>query len=425
MIKRGFLLNLAIVVLVVGLLAGVCQEAPAAGEKPIVLGVPGPHGFFQGVDGIKGTDLAIEEINAAGGVKVGGVKRPFEAIHIDTRDLEAGVPVSESLMVVEKMILENKANFIIGGPTRSEAAMACMGVDSKYKTVHLISNCVWSPIYTKKIADNYDKYKYCFRATFNIKDLMPGVLSLFEGLKEKLGLNKVYIIVQNVAHARAAGDGAKAVLEKQGWTVKGYDKYPTGSSDFSKSLNNAKETGAQVLFGWIDGPEGTILVKQWRDMKVPALLVGSIVGVGFPTSWKDSGGAVEHCMAFATRVGYIPSPKIPWSESFFETWVKKYKELPLEEGTATSYMGPYILKDAIERAGSLDAEAVITALEKTDMPAVYGRVRFDPKSHDLINGTDPKTSALSGWWQWIDGKRVIVYPGSIAARPIELPPWMK
>lgn len=423
--KKYLLLSLVIVSLFAGLLGGVCGEVLAAGEKPIVLGVPGALGFFQGESGLKGTDLAIEEINAAGGVNVGGVKRPFKAIHMDTRDLEAGVPVSESLMVVEKMILENKANFIIGGPTRSEGAIACMGVASKYKTVHLITNCVWSPVYTKSIAENYDKYKYCFRATFNIKDLMPGVLALFGGLKEKHGLNKVYIVVQNVAHARAAGDGAEATLMKTGWTVTGYDKYPTGSSDFSSSLIKAKNTGAQVLFGWIDGPEGTILVKQWRDMKVPAVLVGSIVGTGFPTSWKDSEGAVEYSMAFATRVGHIPSPKIPWSERFFDTWVKKYKESPLEEGTATSYMGPYILKDAIERAGSLDAEAVIAALEKTDMPAVYGRVRFDPKSHDLINGTDPQTSALSGWWQWIGGKRIVVYPHSIAVRPIELPPWMK
>ena len=423
--RKHILLSLATVVLAVGFLGGVSQEVSAAGENPIVLGVPGAHGFFQGIDGIKGTDLAIEEINAKGGVNVGGVKRPFKAVHMDTRDLEAGVPVSESLMVVEKMILENKANFILGGPTRSEAAMASMDVVSKYKTVHLISNCSWSPLYTKKIAENYDKYKYCFRATFNIKDLMPGVLALFGGLKEKYGLNKVYIVVQNVAHARAAGDQAKEVLQAKGWTVTGYDKYPTGSSDFSMSLNNAKETGAQVLFGWIDGPEGTILVKQWKDMKVPALLVGSIVGVSFPKSWKDSEGAVEYCAVFATRVGYIPSPKIPWSERLFEAWVKKYKESPLEEGTATSYMGPYILKDAIERAGSLGAQAVIAALEKTDMPAVYGRVRFDPKSHDLVNGTDPQTSALSGWWQWIGGKQIIVYPDSIAARPIERPPWMK
>jgi branched-chain amino acid transport system substrate-binding protein len=423
--RTHILLISTMVVLVVGVLGGVQQEALAADEKPIVLGVPGPFAFHQGDEGKKAVDLAIEEINAAGGVNVAGFKRPFTAIHMDTRDLEAGVPVSESLMVVEKLIMEHKADFIIGGPTRSEAAIASMGLASRYKKIHLISNCVWSPVYTKNIAENYDKYKYCFRATFNIKDLMPGVLALFGWLKDKYHFDKAYIIVQDVAHARAAGDGVKATLEKQGWTITGYDKYPTGSSDFSKALLNAKEAKTQFIFGWIDGPEGSILVKQWRDMKIPTLLGGSIVGMGFPTDWKDSGGAIEYAQSYITRLGHIPTPKIPWSERFYSAWVKKYKVEPLNEVSSTAYMGPYILKDAIERAGSLKAEAVISALEKTDMPAVYGRVRFDPKSHDLIHGTDPKTSALSGWFQWIGGKRIVIYPDSVAVGPIKMPPWMK
>jgi branched-chain amino acid transport system substrate-binding protein len=423
--KKGLSLSLTIVFLVVGFLAGACEEASAAAENPIVLGVPGPFAFTQGAEGKKGVDLAIEEINAAGGVNVGGVKRPFSAIHMDTRDLAAGVPVSESLMVVEKLILEDKADFIVGGPTRSEAAIASMALDSKYKKIHLISNCVWSPIYTKNIAEHYDKYKYCFRETFNIKDLMPGVFALFGSLKEEYGLSKAYILVQNVAHARAAGDGAKALLEKQGWTVTGYDKYPTGASDFSKALLNAKETGTQFLFVWIDGPEGSILIKQWKDMKVPTLLGGSLNAIIYPTSWKDSEGAVDYTLSFTTRLGHIPTPKIPWSERFCDAWRKKYNEEPNGETPVTSYMGIYILKDAIERAGSLDTDAVITALEKTDMPAVYGRARFDPKSHDLINGTDPQTSALSGWFQWRDGKRVVVFPRSVASGPIELPKGMK
>jgi branched-chain amino acid transport system substrate-binding protein len=116
---------------------------------------------------------------------------------------------------------------------------------------------------------------------------------------------------------------------------------------------------------------------------------------------------------------------MPMSVTFIEAWKKKYNEMPSGEVPVTSYMGPYILKDAIERAGSLDTGAVIAALEKTDIQAVYGRAKFEPKSHDLINGTDPKKSALSGWYQWIDGKRLVAYPESVAHGPITLPPWMK
>ena len=57
---------------------------------------------------------------------MGGKKRPFAVEVIDTRDLEPGVPVSEALLGVEKLILEKKADFIVGGPVRSEAALAAM-----------------------------------------------------------------------------------------------------------------------------------------------------------------------------------------------------------------------------------------------------------------------------------------------------------
>jgi branched-chain amino acid transport system substrate-binding protein len=87
-------------------------------------------------------------------------------------------------------------------------------------------------------------------------------------------------------------------------------------------------------------------------------------------------------------------------------------------------MAVYVLKDAIERAGSLDADKVVTALEKTDMMGVYGRLRFDPKSHQVIPSTDPKEGAVGSILQWQDGKRVVVYPKSIAAGEILLPPWM-
>jgi branched-chain amino acid transport system substrate-binding protein len=88
-------------------------------------------------------------------------------------------------------------------------------------------------------------------------------------------------------------------------------------------------------------------------------------------------------------------------------------------------MAVYVLKDAIQRAGSLDSNKVVEALEKTDMMGVYGRVRFDPKSHQIIPSTDPKEGAVGSILQWQDGKRVVVYPKSIAMGEILLPPWMK
>jgi branched-chain amino acid transport system substrate-binding protein len=94
-------------------------------------------------------------------------------------------------------------------------------------------------------------------------------------------------------------------------------------------------------------------------------------------------------------------------------------------GTSSSYMAIYVLRDAIERAGSLDSDKVVAELEKTDVMGVYGRLRFDPKSHQVIPALDPKEGAVGSILQWQDGKRVVVYPKSIAKGTIQLPPWMK
>ena len=71
-----------------------------------------------------------------------------------------------------------------------------------------------------------------------------------------------------------------------------------------------------------------------------------------------------------------------------------------------------MLKDAIERAGSLDSDKVVAELEKTDVMGVYGRLRFDPKSHQVIPSNDPKEGAVGSILQWQAGKRVVVFPKS-------------
>lgn len=82
------------------------------------------------------------------------------------------------------------------------------------------------------------------------------------------------------------------------------------------------------------------------------------------------------------------------------------------------------MKDALERAGSLDDAAVIAALEATDMTGVYGKIAFDA-NHDMTCTTDPATGAITTWVQWIDGERVTVYPEAIGdPGDIVLPPWM-
>ncbi len=118
-------------------------------SKPIVLGAPLSTAYLYGWDAERGIRLAVDEINAAGGVAVGEKNRPFAVEVIDTRDLEPGVPVSEALMAVERLILNKGADFIVGGPNRSEAALAAMSLLSKHKKYPLSPQGCSPPNITK------------------------------------------------------------------------------------------------------------------------------------------------------------------------------------------------------------------------------------------------------------------------------------
>jgi len=85
----------------------------------------------------------------------------------------------------------------------------------------------------------------------------------------------------------------------------------------------------------------------------------------------------------------------------------------------------YTLKEAIEKAGSIDSDAVIAALENVNLMGVYGKISFDKKSHQVIPSLDPAEGAVTSIIQWQKGKRVQVFPPKTAEGKTLLPPWMK
>jgi branched-chain amino acid transport system substrate-binding protein len=392
----------------------------------IVIGCPLSTAFLYGWDAERGIKLAVDEINAQGGVNVGGKKVPFKVEVIDTRDLEPGVPVSDALMAVEKLILEKKADFIIGGPVRSEAALAAMDLLGKYKKVSILTTGVLTPAYHARVEKEYDKLKYCFRIHGQSVQLVSEIMACFTELKEKYGLTKVFIMVQDVSHARGGGDFLGKTAAQAGWTVAGTEVYPTGTTDFSMGLLKAKDAGAQILNIWMDMPESSILLKQWYELKIPALPFGSTLAAAEqPGFWKATEGKGEYTLCNVVNAGNAPSKATDWTMKFYDAYTKKWNIEPEGLGSSSSYMAVYTLKDAIERANSTDSDKVVDALEKTDLMGVYGRIRFNPKNHQIIPALDPKEGAVGTILQWQAGKRIVVFPKSIATGEILLPPWMK
>ncbi len=399
----------------------------AYAADPIVVGVPTSLGFLEGKESIKAVEMAVEEINAAGGVSVGTTKRSLKVEAIDLRDAAPGVPVPEALLGLEKIILEKKPAALVVGPFRSEALIAGMDIIAKYK-VPLLGTIAMSPGSEKKIKEDPEKYKYVFRTCLNAVHLVKYLAGTMAAINKEFGFDKVYVMHQDVAWARAtAGFVQKMYFDKAGWTILGQESYPTGTSDFSSSLMKARAMGAQVIMPIFDMPQSGTLVKQWNAMKVPAILAGFISPLAGSDAWKTFDGKIAGAMNTIFEMGSaIASDKLPASTAFYTNYEKRYgKKIQAGHGPAPAYESVYILKEAIERAGSTDPDAIVAELEKTDRIGVMGRIRYD-KGHQAVYGFDPEETCLSTVFQWTaDGNRTIVFPASIAEGKIQLPAGLK
>lgn len=375
--------------LVVGVIIFLLPGMVAAAE-PIVIAVPTSLGFLEGKESHKAVQMAVSEINAKGGIRVGAEKRLLKVAAIDIRDAAPGVPVPEALLGLEKIILEKKPAAIVVGPFRSEALIAGMDIIAKYR-VPMLGTIAMSPGSEKKLKSDPEKYKYIFRTCLNAVHLVKYLAGTMALINKEYGFDKVYVMHQDVAWARAtAGFVKKMYFDKAGWTVVGQEAYPTGTSDFSSGLMKVRAKNAQVILPIFDMPQSGILVKQWKAMRVPAVMAGFISPLAGSAAWKTFDTKIGGAMNSIFELGSaIYSPKVPASRAFYEKYRKTYgKALQAGHGPAPSYESVHILAEAIERAGSLDPDAIVAELEKTDRNGVMGRIRYD-EGHQVIYGFDP------------------------------------
>jgi branched-chain amino acid transport system substrate-binding protein len=412
---------------VIVLAAGFTVTGQAQAADPIIIGVPTSLGFLEGKESHKVVQMAVSEINAKGGVTVGGQKRLLEVSSMDIRDAAPGVPVPEALLGIEKNILEKKPAGIVVGPFRSEALVAGMDLIAKYKTP-MIGTIAMTPASEAKVKEDPEKYKYVFRNCLNAVHLVKYLAGTMEAINKEFGFTKVYIMHQDVAWARATADGVKkSYFEKAGWEILEQEAYPTGTSDFSSALMKARSKGAQVIMPIFDMPQSGTLVKQWKSMNVPALMAGFISPLAGTDAWKSFDGKIGGAINCIFEMGSaIASEKLPKSVEFYNKFKKVYgKELQAGHGPAPAYESVYILAEAIERAGSLDPDAIAAQIKKTDRMGVMGRIRFD-EGNQVVYGFDPKETAVAAVFQWTeDGKRRIVFPESLADSKIQLPKGLK
>ncbi|MEP7287071.1 MAG: ABC transporter substrate-binding protein [Chloroflexota bacterium] len=417
--RYNFILTIVLifVLLSVGVRGSTAQStAQAPTGEPIVIAVASDLGNADVKSSLNAATMAVEEINAAGGVKVGNTYRPFKIISTDTRDGSADVPVDDALQAMERLILEQKPAALVIGNLRSEVMIASMDLMTKYKLPSILSIAATPAMQAKVLAD-YNKYKYMFRAGLNGSGVGMYLTQTMGTLGKDFGLKRAYIVYQDVAWAQGTAAGLEKWFQGNGWQVIGKDPYPIGATDFTPSLTNAISGQADVIVPLFDMPSSSVLLKQAKAMQAPPVFAGFISPVAVAGATDTFGSDVDGAINLSFEIGNLPVKAVPASVDFFKKYSDKYGAEALAtlggHGPAPSYDSVYVLKAAIERAGSLDGDALVTALEATDLDGAIGHIKFG-KDHQVIFGTDPKTTAMGAVFQWQGGKRVPVFPPSIA-----------
>jgi branched-chain amino acid transport system substrate-binding protein len=327
------------------------------------------------------------------------------------------------------------------GGYRTEAVLAMQDVMAKYKKIWL-NAYTGSPEPPKRLVKDYDKYKYYFKvATVNSYHLskiyMNEVFIAADKVREKLGIEKprVAMFVEKVIWADPIVEDAKKLFPESGMEIVGIWRPSPTATDVTSDLTAIKNSGAHIIFFVSAGPVGVPVSKQWGELQVPAALVGCNVMTRTDRQWETTGGL---CNYEVSGNLFGEAAITPTTIPFIKKIKKRYGYTPTN--SSMLYDTVNVLKDALERAGTLDTNSVITALEKTSYLGTSGRIAFTPKDdpqwpHDVIFGPNYSHGVVT---QWKDGKLLVIWPNG---KPLlgdkswvglkydgtvdyELPPWM-
>ncbi len=408
---------LGLALVLAALLAGPALAAPRA----VVIGVPTTLSLVEGRESLMAVELAVAEINAAGGVRVGGRRLPLKVVAVDLRGADPGVAVEQAIGVFRRFLARPELNALVVGPFRSEVLLESMELIAQ-RRIPLLGSIAMTPV-SEALVLREPKNRFVFRVGLNTRYLTDYLISSMRFLEKRFGFKRVYILNQDVAWARTtASMMLRLFFRRAGWEVLGQRTFASTASDFAPALEEARARQAQALLCIFDSPHAAGLAKQWRQLKVPALLCGFISPIVGPDAWRAFSGQIAGSLNVIFELGNLPSARYAPAAAFYRAFSARYgAPVQAGHGPAPSYEAVYILAQAIERAGGLDPEALVKALEATDRRGCMGRIRFH-QGHQAFFGDDPAREALAAVIQWTPaGKRRIVFPPAIAEGDVELP----
>ena len=363
--RQNTLMKLIKIFIIVIFVQLVMLHSFSEAQKPIKIGV---------VAGYTGTyaamgqhmkwvvEMAMEEINAKGGV----LGRKLEAIHEDDQNSPA-----ISSAKAEKLILQDEVDFLIA-PISSACTLNDMKVVEKHKKVMIVSISQSAKITGEE----------CSKYTFRVIDNPAMEANTLVGWMLKNMGRKIYFLTVDYAWGKSTSEEFRKAIERLGGgTIVGESLFPLNTKDFAPYFGKIKAAKPEVLFVTAAGNDAISVVTQLKEYGMGKLM--KIAGAGSLVSGDvlPAMGANADDIITADRYALdIPTTE---NKSFVEKFQKAYKEIP-SKFAASTYEAVYWLAQAIEKAKSVETEAVIKALEGSTFNGPQGPKKMRAEDHQAI-----------------------------------------
>jgi branched-chain amino acid transport system substrate-binding protein len=385
--------------------------------ETIRIGAMGPTSYPVGKSIANAAKLAVEEINADGGID--GTK-----LELLTRDTEGKPEIAKS--VYRELTMEKDVHATTG-IFGSEVLLAVLPLIAKSETIHLGSGATTHEA-TKKVSKEYSKYKYFFRVGPPSSHALAALMFTFA--KEEfttLDWNRIALLAEEFKWA-------ESVVKELGTKFMEVDTIETiatehitaDTTDFKPIYQKLENKGIDGVFTAL-AHIGTDSLVEWADLQ-PSFGYGGIhAQAQNPSYYEATNGAAQYVYSWssATPKSEITEETIPFANSYHE----KFGGYPVSTGYIT-YDAIHMLKRAIKMATSVESEQMISELEGMAHTGTTGELEFTGKQYRVTHEVKVGPGFVHGvffQWQRVGdrGEQVVIWPKKLATGEYEHPDWIQ
>ena len=379
-------------------------------------------GVCAGIDGPAGKDvwqaaiLAAEQVNAAGGV----LGRNFSIVAEDDGSGTLPVDIAVATNALTKLITVDEADFVITATGIVTYITAFQDICADHEKIYFTVGGGFDE-FTQRVLDDYDRYKYYFRLwPTNQSTLANSILGDLLTLRDYTGFNKVAYLFNDGTQPKDLEAKLKSSLPSNGFEIVYAGFFPSQTTDFTSYFAAIEASGAEILLPGIITKASISFVKEWYTRQSPCVIWGSawLIGAQDSNFWELTEGKCESVSFSGVPVlsGYpLTNKTVPTAEAYLERWGYKIPNTP---SVATYDVVRFILPDAIKRAETTETDAVIKALETTNVETSIARHFVFTSSHDVFVGKAGTNQPAEDYllvmiFQWQNGQQVPICPREI------------